>query len=44
MIGPDAQPFLGCRRLLTGSPYSGAVASARRKLEYLEKSRAAGNR
>ena len=43
-IGPDATPFSGCNRILSGVPYSMAVASAIHKLKYLEASRVAGNR
>ena len=43
-IGPDATPFCMCRRLYYGKPYSGAVDFAYQKVNYLRKSRAAGNR
>ncbi len=44
VIGPDEAPCPACRRMETGSPYSAAVAWAHRKLQYLENSRAVGNR
>ena len=44
VVGPDAPPFLDCHRLRRGTPYSLAVYWAKRKLDYLAKSRAAGNR
>jgi len=44
VVGPDARPFTKCRRTDYGKPYAAAVDSAYMKLDYLEKSRAAGNR
>ena len=43
-IGADATPFPRCLRHESGTPYSRKVHSAHVKLDYLEKSRAAGNR
>ena len=44
VVGPDATPCSQCHRMKYGKPYSAALDSAYMKLEYLEKSRAAGNR
>ena len=44
VVGPDAAPFSECARTYLGKPYSPFVATAYMKLDYLEKSRAAGNR
>ena len=43
-VGRDAAPFMQCRRTDYGKPYSAALDSAYMKLDFLEKSRAAGNR
>ena len=44
VVGPDEKPCSTCERTNRGSPYSSAVSWAIHKLNYLEKSRAAGNR
>ena len=44
VVGPDEAPCPACQRHSRGSPYSAAVAFAHVKLNYLEASRAAGNR
>ena len=44
VIGANAKPFPECVRTDYGKPYSAALDSAYMKLDFLEKSRAAGNR
>jgi hypothetical protein len=44
VIGPDEAPNPECRRTHYGKPHAAAVDFAYRKLDYLAKSRAAGNR
>ena len=44
LVGRDAEPLRQCLRTDYGKPYSKALNVAYMKLDYLEKSRAAGNR